>query len=54
MLKRAISNLLSDFSPLIDDVSSLIIRSYEVNPQPALLDIAKQVKNLRLFIIIIL
>lgn len=43
MLKRSLRTLMNDFAPLVSDVTQLVISMYDAVPNPAILDIAKQV-----------
>ena len=42
LLKKALRTLMDDFTPLTGDVSHMIVNLYNTMPQPALLDLSKQ------------
>ena len=53
MFKHALKTLLDDFGLLSKDVAEMLIQMYQVNPCPAILDLAKQVWLYMYFIIYI-
>ena len=43
MMKKALGTLLDNFFPVVKDVAQLTTDMYNSNPQPPMLDLAKQV-----------